>query len=177
MNTRIKKLIKSKDGFVSIYTILWLTVLVPLLIFILINFTTMIKQKINYKNICDNAASSAVTHLNQVALTDGILEIRVSDAETIVKKIIARDLNLNDDLSLKPDSLITGKPVIETKIYNDIPQDGLTFSTKFGNSITITKPSVVVIGEFPVATSFKSAQGSTIKTYGVAQVQFNETTN
>lgn len=168
------KCLKSKDGFVSIYAILWLSVLVPFLIFVFVNFTLMIKQKINYKNICDNAASSAVTYLDQDSITDGILRVRNSDAEKIVNNVIKNELNLNDDLTPNKDSLISQKPIIETKVYNDVPNSGLIVKTRFGNEIKLTKPSVIVVGEFPVSTGFKTTKGVTIKSYGVAQVQFNE---
>lgn len=162
------KLRKNKKGYISLYTILWLSVFVPFLIFIFVQFTLMVKQIVTYKNICDNAASSAVTYLDEDLIPDGIIKIRENDAKKAAKDIIISSLNLNENLTVNSNSIIPKDPTIVIEVYNDVPESGLTI-TKFNNKIKITKPSVIVTGEFPTYTRAK------IKSIGVAQAQFDET--
>lgn len=163
-----KNLKQNKKGYMSLYTILWLSVFLPFLFFMFIYFTLMVKQIINYKNLCDNAASSAVTYLQEELIPDGIIKIRESDAKRIAKEVIVNNLYLNDDFTINNNSKIHKNPIITIEVYNNIPTSGLIIN-KFNKQIKLTKPSVVVTGEFPTHSP------AIIKSIGVAQVQFDET--
>ena len=172
MKQFLTKFKNNKKGFLSLFTIIMLSVLLPFLIFVFVTFTNMIQNVIYFKNVSDNAASSAVVLLNETKLQDGILYINETQAIARAKEVIAKELNLDADLSPNENSKVYEKPNVEVLVYNDVPTEGLEIMTRFGKKIKVYKPSVIVVAEYPTLNITKSDIYPTIKNVGVAQTQF-----
>lgn len=162
--------LNNKKGFMSIYIIVMLAVLIPIMFFLTIDLPYMMRMNRTLKSALDNATSTAITYLNESKISAGILEIDVNEANRVVNKVIQEYFYLNDDLTTNEDSLIDGTPKIEIQVINN--PTGQRIDTPNGGTI-IKNPSVVVYAEFPVKAKF-SGITKTIKHTSVSQVQFKK---
>ena len=163
--------VKNKKGFITIYMILWMAVLIPFFLFIFMDITHYASESIHLKGITDNASASAVTQINNDLVKYGTLEIDGAKAEKVALNIIAGSLNLFDDLSLKSDvNVLKSPPTVNVQVVNSYSDLGTVVTTPAGD-IKIYKPSVIVYAEYPVRGVFF---GTTVvmKKIGVSQVQF-----
>ncbi|PLS15027.1 cobalt ABC transporter permease [Bacillus sp. M6-12] len=167
----MKRFIKNKKGFVSIYMILWMAVLIPILYFTFIDVSHYVYEKGHLKSVTDNASASAVTQIKEDLVPQGILEIDEASAEKVAMDILKHDLLLNDDLTPKENSVLKSKPTIQVNIVNITSESGFDFDTPAGK-VKIYKPSVVIYAEYPVKGLFYYKSGVMMKTVGVSQVQF-----
>jgi hypothetical protein len=167
----MKKLFRDKRGFISIYMILWMSVLIPFLLFVFIDVSHYVYEGIHLKAITDNAAASAVTRIKEDLVSEGVLEIDENQAEEVALNIIRNDLHLKNDFTPKSNSLLKEKPKIEVYVLNITSKDGYDFETPAG-TVKIYNPSVVVYGKYPVKGLFYN-NGVVIQRVGVSQVQFN----
>ena len=108
----MKKILKDKTGAISIYAILWLSVLFPFLLFICIDVSNYVYQSVHLKGITDNASASAVTQIKEDLVSSGVLEIDEDEAQKVALNIIKHDLQLEDDLTPKENSRLKEKPTI-----------------------------------------------------------------
>lgn len=162
--------LKNKKGFMSIYVIVMLAVLIPIMFFLTIDLPYMMRMNRTLKSALDNATSTAITYLNEDKISQGVLEIDVNEANKIVKKVIQEYFYLNDDLTINENSLIDGTPKVEIQVINN--STGQQINTPNGGTV-IKNPSIVVYAEFPVKTKF-SGITKTIKHTSVAQVRFKK---
>ena len=162
----------NEQGFTSIYVIILMTVLLPFVIFVFVTFSHMVQNTIYFKNLSDNAASSAVVCLNEQKLQDGIVFINEEEAIAKAKTVIANELNLNPDLTVNSNSKIKENPNITISVYNDVPEEGRVITTSLGKDIKIFKPSVVVVAEYPTLKITNVNATGTIKNIGVAGAEF-----
>lgn len=164
------RFVKNKKGFISIYMILWMSVLIPILMFVFVDVSHYVYEGVHLKAVTDNASASAVTQIKEDLVPEGILEINETNAEAVALKIIKHDLLLNDDFTPTENSALKEKPTIQINVVNVTSQSGYEFPTPAG-TLKIYKPSVVIYGEYPVKGLFYNNQ-VTIKRVGVSQVQF-----
>lgn len=162
--------LKNKKGFMSIYAIVMLAVLIPIMFFLTIDLPYMMRMNRTLKNALDNATSTAITYLNESKISQGVLEIDVDESNKVIKKIIQEYFYLNDDLTINENSLIDGTPKVEIQVINNAI--GQRIDTPNGGTI-INNPSVIVYAEFPVKAKFYGVT-KTIKHTSVAQVQFKK---
>lgn len=162
--------LKNKKGFMSIYVIVMLAVLIPIMFFLTIDLPYMMRMNRTLKSALDNATSTAITNLNESKISQGILEIDVDEANKIIKKVIQEYFYLNDDLTINENSLIDGTPKVEIQVINNAI--GQRIDTPNGGTI-IKNPSIIVYAEFPVKAKFYGIT-KTIKHTSVAQVQFKK---
>lgn len=163
-------ILKNKKGFMSIYAIVMLAVLIPIMFFLTIDLPYMMRMNRTLKSALDNATSTAITRLNEDKISQGVLEIDVNEANKVVKKVIQEYFYLNDDLSINENSLIDGKPIVNIQVINNAT--GQQIDTPNGGTI-INNPSVLVYAEFPVKAKFCGVT-KTIKHTSVAQVKFKK---
>lgn len=163
--------LKDKRGFVSIYMIMWMAVLIPILLFTFIDLTHYIYESKHLKSVTDNATASAVTQIKEDLVPSGVLEIDEIRAEAVALKIFKKDLLLNDDLTPKENSVLKEKPMIQMHVLNITSEEGYDFETPAG-VVKIFKPSVVIYAEYPVSGLFYYRSGLLLKKVSVSQVQF-----
>lgn len=169
----MRKSLKNKKGFISIYMILWLAVLIPFFLFFFMDFTHYVAEHIHLKSITDNASASAVTQLNQELIKYGTLEIDSEKAKDVAKSIIVKSLNLNDNYSIKNEkNVLSEAPTIDIQIVNSYSESGLEHTTPLG-TVKTYKPSVIIYAEYPVRGLF-FGKVVNVKKVGVSQVQFRE---
>lgn len=161
----------NNKGFISIYSIMWMVVLFPLLMFVAIDLSYYTNQFNRLKNITDNAAASAITAIQENEIPKGNLVIDENEAINITNNILKKDLLLNDDMSPKENSNLKFTPKVDIKIVNDVPTTGLDITTKQGN-IKVYNPCVIVSAEYKVKGLFYNKSVVTFNKIGVSQVQF-----
>jgi hypothetical protein len=166
----MKQLWKNKKGFISIYMILWMAVLIPILMFVFVDVSHYVYEGIHLKAVTDNASASAITQIKEDLVPQGILEIDEIPAENIALQVIKHDLLLNEDLTPKENSSLKEKPTIQVHIVNVTSETGFDFETPIG-IVKIYKPSVVIYAEYPVKGLFYN-NGVVLQKVGVSQVQF-----
>lgn len=162
--------IKNKKGFMSIFVIMMLAVLIPIMFFLTIDLPYMMRMNRTLKNSLDNATSTAITYLNEDKISQGLLEINTNEASAVVKKVVKEYFYLNDDLTTNEDSLIDEKPILQIQVINN--PTGQQIDTPNGGTV-INNPSIVVYAEFPVKAKFTGITKS-IKHTSVAQVKFKK---
>lgn len=162
----------NKKGFISIYVILWMVVLFPLLMFISIDFTHFIHINNQLKDLTDNLSASAVTLLNEDEIPKGVLNIKENEANKIINKIVKNELKLNDDLTPTENSILISEPNIETKIVNEVPSSGISVTLKNGDTIKVKNPSVIVSADYPVHGLFFKNMIIHFNKIGTSQVRF-----
>lgn len=167
----MKRFFKDKRGFISIYMILWMAVLIPILMFTFIDFSHYIYESKHLKSVTDNASASAVTQVKEDLIPSGVLEIDEVNAEAVALKLFKKDLLLNDDLTPKENSILKEKPTIQMHVVNITSETGYDFETPAG-VVRIFKPSVVIYAEYPVSGLFYYKSGVRLKKVAVSQVQF-----
>ena len=166
----MKRFLKDKKGFISIYMILWMTVLIPILLFVTVDLSHYVYENVRVKTVTDNASASAVTQINESLVPQGILEIDEVEAEKVALQIIKHDLHLNNDFTPKEGSPLMQAPQVQVHIVNITDESGYDFETPAG-IVKIYKPSVVVYGAYPVKGLFYN-NGVVMQKVGVSQVQF-----
>lgn len=166
----IKKRLKNKKGFVSIYVIIGLAVLLPFMFFVSIDMPNHMSMNRKIKNTLDNAVSTAITCLDETSVTNGSLVINTQEAEARAKEVIKKSFGLNDDMTVNENSLISDTPTIRFKVINN-PNAEPTYSTPNGE-YTIKNPSVIIYAEIPVKGLFLYKTEVTIKHTAISQVQF-----
>ena len=169
----IKRFLANKKGFTSIYTILWMAVLFPLLMFTVIDGTHYAYEVIHLKAVTDNAAASAVTQIDTTLIPQGVLQIDTANASSVATTILQTDLNLNSDWTPKDNSIFSGTPTVKIDVVNVTSPTGVTYSTPIGN-LTIYHPSVVIYAQYPIKGLFFQSDQVTIQKVGVSQVQFKQ---
>lgn len=166
-----KNVLANKNGFISIYMIMWLAVLVPFFIFTFMDVTHYVAESIHLKGVTDNASASAVTQIKEELVKYGTLEIDTVKAEKVARKIIADSLNLNEDLTKKSGTnVLKSEPMVSVQVINIFSDAGLPVETPLGQ-VKIYKPSVIVYVEYPVRGLFFKTN-VTMKKIGISQVQF-----
>jgi len=168
----MKKLWKDKGGFMSLYMIMWMSVLIPALLFLFIDISHYVHQNVQLSSVTNNASASAVTKIREELVPKGILEINESEANKVVEEIIQHDLQLNKDFSPMKGSSLLDKPVIQVYIVNAVPPTGTEVNTPAG-IVPIKKPSVVVYAKYPVKGMFFN-NSVEMEKIGVSQVKFRE---
>lgn len=166
----MKRFVKDKRGFISIYMIMWMAVILPILMFVSVDVSHYVYETIHLKAVTDNASASGVTQIKEDLVPDGILEIDEVKAEEVALKILKHDLLLNDDFTPKENSSLKEKPTIQVHVVNITSENGFDFETPVG-IVKIYKPSVVVYAEYPVKGLFYN-NGVVLQKVGVSQVQF-----
>jgi hypothetical protein len=166
----MKRFGKDKRGFISIYMILWMAVLIPILMFVFVDVSHYVYEHVHLKAVSDNASASAVTQIKEDLVPQGILEIDEVSAEKVALDIIKHDLLLNNDLTPTENSPLKEKPTIQVHIVNITSESGYDFETPAG-TVKIYKPSVVVYGAYPVKGLFYN-NGVVLQKVAVSQVQF-----
>lgn len=167
----MKKL--NNKGFISIYTILWLCVLFPLLLFVSIDVSYYMHQNNRLKSITDNATASAVTYLDETQIPYGKLVIEEVEAKKAIMDIIRKDLSLNDDMTPKSDSVLGAAPKINVQVVNNVPSAGIEVTTPQGN-VTIKNSTVLTTVEYPIKGLFYHKTIANFKKLSVSQVQFKK---
>ncbi|WCK57687.1 cobalt ABC transporter permease (plasmid) [Aneurinibacillus sp. Ricciae_BoGa-3] len=168
----MKKFWKNKKGFISIYMILWMSVLIPILMFTAIDLSHYIYEGVHLKAVTDNAAASAVTQIKEDLVPQGILQIDETRATNVANQVIKDDVLLNDDYSPKTHSDLRDKATVNVYVVNTTSDTGYDFATPAG-TVKIYKPSVVVYAKYPVNGLFYTNANVNIERVGVSQVQFN----
>lgn len=168
MLNMILKQYLNKKGFVSIYALLVIAFLLPLIMFSFVDINHYMQQNRKLKNLVDNSASSAVTMVDETQLPKGIIQISETDAKNIAMSIIKQDLFLNDDLTPQSKSILSGKPTIEVYVVNNPP----TTVTTSLDTVNVKSPSVIVCGKFPVKGLFFSSITVNMTAEGMSQAQF-----
>lgn len=162
----------NKKGFISIYTILWIIVLLPLLMFVTIDFTHFMHVNNQLKNLTDNLSASAVTLLDEDEIPKGILTVKESDAEDMVNKMLKDELKLKDDLTPTDKSILRSAPDVEVKVVNEVPSAGIDVSLETGDIVNVKNPSVIVSVDYPIRGLFYNKLTIHYKKIGTSQVQF-----
>lgn len=160
---------KNTNGYVSIYVIVILAILIPFMFFLTIDLPYYMRMNRTVKNAVDNATSTAITYLDESAISSGNLVINENEARRIVKKVIKEYFYLNDDLTVNENSLIPNTPTINIEIINN-PTGQIVYTQNGGTKIN--NPSVVVYVEIPVEGKFFKVTKS-IKHTAVSQVKFS----
>lgn len=166
----MKRFLNNKKGFISIYMIMWMAVLIPILMFVTVDLSHYVYENIRVKTVTDNASASAITQINESLVPQGILAIDEVEAEKVALQIIKHDLHLNNDFTPKDGSPLMEAPQIQVHILNITDKDGYDFQTPAG-TVKIYNPSVVVYGSYPVKGLFYN-NGVVMQKVGVSQVQF-----
>lgn len=136
--------LKEKDGFMSIIIMLFVSCLLPLFLFSLVemNYYYSMKDKAQWVN--DHMASSAVRSLNSTQLSAGTIEIDNTEAEERAKSILKSSYQLEDDLTINTDtSYLRESPILKVYVLNE-DRVGTDFTTDEGQLFHIKKPSVIV---------------------------------
>lgn len=170
----------SKRGSITIYVIITLTFLVPMFLFVAVEFPHLTNTHRRLKNSIDNAASSAILCLNESQLSLGKLTIDESCANTVVKKILAHNYGLNEStLAPLPHSQLTQAPRVVIRIVNNptgtvrvrLPEESLSDTEKF-EDVYVSETSVVIYVEMKFKSLFFKSFTPTIRQVGSAQSKF-----
>ncbi|MFJ8528559.1 cobalt ABC transporter permease [Bacillus sp. NPDC094106] len=166
----IKQLLKNKKGVTSVYVILFVSALLPLLLFLCIDVPHYLDSSRKIKNVLDNASSSAITRIQDDKLPKGIIELNPEEAKEIIDKIIQHDLFLDEEFNPKKGSIVSGKPKIETHFVNN-PDEITEVSTPIDN-VKVNHTSVVIYAEIPVNGLFFKFNEVKMKKVAVSQARF-----
>lgn len=145
--------LNNKKGAISIVTILILSVLISVFLFLMLEYTANIKIKHEVSNSIDYATRKALFQLDEIKLKNGDLNILEDEANQIIKDVLIHDFNLNSDLSPTEMSNIQ-TPFIKTYIWNNYDESGFLFVTDEGIEYTLYEPSVMVYIEAKPKTTF-----------------------
>lgn len=143
MKKWIEKL-KKKDGWVTLVVIFVLSTMLPIFLFFFVemNYLYGVKDKAQY--IADDMSSSAVRSLSQLKLNGGKVEIDPIEATEVANELLKENYDLNDDFSLKQDSMLREAPIVKTYVINPSSNSGESFTTDEGYTYTIYEPTVIV---------------------------------
>lgn len=141
----LKQLIQDKSGTFTIYTILILSVLLPIFLFIFVDITYATVMKIRCNNYNESIASAAINNLNEEKLKDGILEIDEEQAQLCAERLFADMYGLDENLNITNTSLLKETPILKVYVVNDTESlsEG-NFTTDEGYTIKVDKPTVIV---------------------------------
>ncbi|HHT7008770.1 TPA: cobalt ABC transporter permease [Bacillus cereus] len=167
---KICNLIKNKKGVTSVYVILIISVLLPLIMFLSIDVPHYLDSSRKIKNTLDNASSSAITLLNDQKISEGVLEVDKQVADAMIKRVIKNDLSLDDNYMPLKGSIVSKKPNIKTYVVNN-PKGIETVQTPIDN-IKINKTSVIIYAEVPVKGLFFTFNEVIMRKVAVSQAQF-----
>lgn len=168
----LKKYFKSQKGITTIDTIVFLSIALPIMIFFTVDFPLMMATNRKVKATLDNAASTAILQIDETKVSQGELYIDEVESKKMALKVITETFNLNNDLTLKENSIIADTPIIDVVVINNVANTKY-YDTSNGR-FEIKNPSVLIYGEVPVRGTFFSHSPKTIKYTAVAQVQFRE---
>ncbi|WP_144536490.1 cobalt ABC transporter permease [Bacillus thuringiensis] len=166
----ISDILKNKKGVTTVYVILVVSALLPLILFLSIDVPHYLDSSRKIKNTLDNASSSAITFLNDQKISEGVLEVDKQVAEAMIKKIIKNDLSLDDNYNPLKGSIISKKPIIKTYVINN-PKGIETVSTPIDN-VKVNNTSVVIYAEVPVKGLFFTFNEVTMRKVAVSQARF-----
>jgi len=161
---------KDQQGFVSIFMILWMTVLLPMLLFVGLDLTQFIYENTRTKTVIDNASASAVTRLNEDVIREGILKIDEAKATEVAERIIREGLHLDENLEPLEGSPLVSKPTIDVQVVNVRNKNGYPVDTPTGD-VMVYEPSVVIYAEYPVEGLFFT-NDITLEKIGASQATF-----
>ena len=82
-------MLKKKEGFTTIITLILLLITLPLLLFAVVDLPYWMTANRRLQNIVDNIASGASTALVESSLADGIIDFDTSSAEQIILSELA----------------------------------------------------------------------------------------
>lgn len=176
LKNRLLGTVENKKGVVTIYVILWMAVLFPLLMFLAIDMTNYIYSSAKMKAVVDNAAASAITMIDEVQVESGIIRVVEDDAVEAVNTIMIKELNLNEDFTPSENSLLLDSPEVEVFVFNVYSDEGVEVDTPLGTK-TLTRPTVFVKGEFEIKGLFYRGKSATLNRVGASQVEFGSTGN
>lgn len=77
-------MLKKKGGFATLITLIMLLVMLPLMLFAVVDIPFWLTANRRIQNIVDNASSGASTALDEQKLADGIIQFNESQAEMII---------------------------------------------------------------------------------------------
>lgn len=177
----LKNLFTSKKGAISIYIVITMTFLLPMFLFLTVEFPHLTNTHRRLKNSIDNAASSAILCLNEDELSLGNLVVVESCANSVTKKILAHNYGL-DESTLAPlaHSQVSETPRIVVRVINNpngtvrvrMPDESLSDDEKF-DDIYVSETSVVIYVEMKFKSLFFKSFNPTIKQVGSAQSRFS----
>lgn len=147
----------NKKGFVSIYIILWLAVLIPFLLFVFVDLMQYSNQNVKLRSVTNNAAASAVSRLNEDRLPEGILEIDEDKAVETIEEILRKDLLLDENFEPLEGSTLREAPEIEIYIANE--EDGSTEISVPTDTFFIDNTAVVIYAKYNVRGLFFHRSG------------------
>lgn len=87
-----------KDGFISIVALIIMAILIPLLLFLVVDMQYYLQANKKVKSIVDNVAASASTTVIPDKLANGILELDYDKAETYIMEDLASWFNLEETI-------------------------------------------------------------------------------
>ena len=87
-----------KDGFISIVALIIMAILIPLLLFLVVDMQYYLQANKKVKSIVDNVAAAASTTVVPEKLANGILELDYDKAETYIFEDLASWFNLEDTI-------------------------------------------------------------------------------
>jgi len=96
MLKQIKNKIKGKKGYATIIAIVSMAIILPLLLFLVVDMPYYLNSNRQVKSIVDNTAAGASTILREDMLAEGILIIDEDLAETYILEDLAVWFNLED---------------------------------------------------------------------------------
>lgn len=178
--SNLKTLLRSKKGAISIYVVISLTFLLPMFIFLTIEFPHLTNNHRRLKNSIDNAASSAILCLDEDQLSLGRITITESCATTVTKKILAHNYGLNENtLEPLPHSQLLETPRVVVRVVNNptgtvrvrMPDESLSDAEKF-DDVYVRETSVVIYVEMKFKSIFFKSFQPTIRQVGSAQSSF-----
>lgn len=174
------KVFTSNRGSISIYVVLTLTFLLPMFLFVAVEFPHLTNTHRRLKNSIDNAASSAILCLNEDELSLGNLIVDESCANTVVKKILAHNYGLNEKTLVPAShSQVIETPRVVVKVVNNpsgtvrvrLPDESLSDADKF-DDVYVSETSVVIYVEMKFKSLFFKSFTPTIRQVGSAQSKF-----
>lgn len=158
----------NKKGFITVNVVLWSVVLIPVFLFVAIEFPYFVYERSRLKGITDNMASSAVTILEEELIAEGILKIDENGAKDMADTVLKRSLLLNDDYTPTQRSNLSERPTIDVRIYNDIPEGGIV---EYG--VFLQNPTVIIKAEYEIKGLIFRGLTVPMKILSSAQAQFN----
>ena len=186
--------IKSKKGVGTLQVLLFLTFLIPFMLFCVIDPLLLFYKKQTLTHITNNACNSAVTAVNREQQKKGIVQLEnvldansttLSTVQNTFDKVICTDLRLNklgfQNYQIASPSILDESPEIQfLKVYNIPGVYNETIKEKNATtgvwedkiiSITVDKPTCIVFVKYKLKTTF-SRKNVTMYKYASSRAFF-----
>ena len=165
----IRNKLNDKKGFLSIFTILILSAIIPLSLFIAIDLPYFVQMNRKVKNILDNSTSAGITQINPANIT----EINSDKAIKLATDVFISGFKLNEDLTPNSESIIKSAPELHMEMIKPSPYDITNIKTSKG-LYKIEEPSLVANVKVEVKGKvFKMLKVNILKT-SISQVTSKE---